>query len=225
MTSTIKKFVPYLSAEAAFLAFATDFKDYSMAHPGKPYLRCGPKDPTSTLRPREILCLAIAANVAMFLSGDTWTPGFYVTEDGSLLPEDTAHDGGIRCVDGTRTGAFMHFEQAMATEVAANATSDDIEGAIIHEVNRKSARGNEYVGNTGLMLLVDYNGMLGNLRQLAHDVSGSNYKAIYLICSTSPKLKDFVCVILKSPGDTLGPISIKFNSKDGIADVARLHAQ
>lgn len=139
-----------------------------------------------------------------------------------MLPEDEAHDGGIRCTSGSRTGAFMHFEQAMATEVAANAIPDDIEGAIIHEVNRKSNRGDDYVTKTGLLLFVDYNGVLGNLRKLAVDVSGSRYKAIYLICSTSPKLKDFVCVILKSPGDTLGPISVKFNRTDGVADVSRL---
>lgn len=42
------------------------------------------------------------------------------------------------------------------------------------------------------------------------------------ICSLSPKLKDFVCVILKSPGDTLGPISVKFDRTDGVAEVARL---
>jgi len=28
MTTTPKKFVPYLSAEVAFLSFANDFKDY-----------------------------------------------------------------------------------------------------------------------------------------------------------------------------------------------------
>lgn len=222
MTSP-KKFVPYLSAEVAFLSFATDFKDFVAANPSKPYLRSGPKDTSSTLRPREILGLAIAANVAMYLSGDTWVPGYFVAADGTQLPEDEAHDGGIRCTTGTRTGDFMHFEQAMATEVAADATPDDIEGAIIREASRKSARGDDYVGNTGLMLFVDYNGVLGDLRKLANDVSGSNYQAIYLICLTSPKLKDFVCVILKSPGDTLGPISVKFDRLDGVADVARLH--
>jgi hypothetical protein len=223
MTKFPKAFVPYISAEEAFLAFANDFKVYMAANPGKPYLRSGPKDSTSTLRPREILGVAIAANVAMFLSGDNWVPGFFVAADGSMLPEDEAHDGGIRCTSGPRAGTYMHFEQAMATEVAANATPDNIEDAIIHELNRKSERGDDYVGKTGLLLFVDYNGVLGDLRKLADDVSNNNYKAIYLICSTSPKLKDFVCVILKSPGDTLGPISVKFDRLDGVADVARLH--
>jgi hypothetical protein len=224
MASKPYKFAPYLSTEVAFLGFAIDFKDYVAANPGKSYLRNGPKDSISTLRPREILCLVIAANVAMFLSGDTWTPGYFVASDETQLPEDEAHDGGIRCTDGQKAGAYMHFEQVMATEIAANATPDDIEGAIIREVNRKSQRGEKYVGKTGLIIFADYNGVLGDLRQLARDVSGSNYKAIYLICSLSPKLKDFVCVILKSPGDTLGPISVKFDRTDGVADVSRLRA-
>jgi hypothetical protein len=223
MADRPKSFVPYLSAEVAFLGFANDFRDFIAAHPSKPYLRSGPKDSTSTLRPREVLGLAIAANVAMYLSGYTWVPGYFVAVDGTMLPEDEAHDGGIRCTSGPKAGSFMHFEQAMATEVARNATPDDIEGAIIHEVNRKSERGDEYVANTGLLLFVDYNGVLGDLRKLAQDVSGSSYKAIYLICSTSSKLKDFVCVILKSPGDKLGSIGVKFDRPDGVADVSRLH--
>lgn len=223
MTSS-KKFVPYLSAQVAFLSFATDFKDFLASKSGKPYLRSGPKDALSKLRPREILGLTIAANIAMYLSGDTWVPGYFVAADGTELPEDEAHDGGIRCTSGVRAGTFMHFEQAMATEVAADATPDDVEGAIIREANRKSARGTDYVGDTGLVLFVDYNGVLGDLRKLARDVTDSNYKVIYLIGSTSPKLKDFVCIILKSPGDTLGPINVKFNRSDGVADVSRLLA-
>lgn len=77
MSDTPKSFVPYLSAEVAFLGFANDFKDYIAANPGKPYLRSGPKDSVSTLRPCEVLGLAIAANVAIFLSGDTWVPGYF----------------------------------------------------------------------------------------------------------------------------------------------------
>lgn len=64
------KFFPYLSAEVAFLSFMTDFHDFIAQNPNKKaYLRIGPKDPKSDLRPREILCLAIMANVAMYESG------------------------------------------------------------------------------------------------------------------------------------------------------------
>jgi len=72
----------------------------------------------------------------------------------------------------------------------------------------KSKRGDDYVANTGLLLLVDLQRCARDLQQLARDVSDSNYKAIYLTkCSVSPKLKDFLCVILKSPGDTLGQLA------------------
>lgn len=223
MTNNSYKFVPYLSAEVAFLSFATDFKDYAAANPDKVYLRSGPKDSTSTLRPREILGLAIMANIAMYLTDETWVPGYFVAEDGTALPENVAHDGGIRCTSGNTTGSFMHFEQAMATEVAANATPDDIEGAIIHEVNRKSSRDDSYVGNTALLIFTDYTGELGNLKKLASDVSTSKYQTIYLICTTAP-LKDFVCVTLKSPGNEPRTISVKFDRPDGVANVARLQA-
>lgn len=63
---------PYISAEVAFLGFIEDFHKFNTNTPHKAFLRNGPKDPESGLRPREVLGIAIMANVAMFLSGDKW---------------------------------------------------------------------------------------------------------------------------------------------------------
>jgi hypothetical protein len=186
-------------------------------------LRNGPKESTSGLRPREILGLVIMANVAMFLSGDTWVPGWLVSADGKELPEDEAHDGAIRCTSGPRKGMYMHFEQAMATEVANDALPEDIEAVVLREATRKSDKGEEYVQDTALMLLVDYVGELSDLRRLAGTISKTPYKAIYLIGVISEQFKDFVCVTLKNPADTLGPIKLSFNRKDGKPDIARMH--
>jgi hypothetical protein len=216
------KFFPYLSTEIAFLSFMEDFNDFRAKHPNKVYLRSGQKDPTSSLRPRETLGTVIMANVAKFLSGDTWVPGWIVDEDGKPLPENIAHDGAIRSISGKRKGKFMRFEQVMATEVAADATPNSIEDAIIREATRKSAKGDDYVGENALVILADYVGQLSDLQKLAKDVSNSKFQAIYLLCMASPDFKDFICVILKNPADTLGPISVKFNRPDGVADVDRL---
>lgn len=217
------KIRPYLSPEVAFLGFIEDFRKFNVDSPGKVFLRSGPKDPESGLRPREVLGLAIMSNVARFLSGDEWTPGYLVNADGKELPEDVAHDGVILCTSGPRKNAMMHFEQTMATLRARNATPHDIEAAVLKEVGRKSGRGDQYVEGMALIIQVDYIGELGDLRKLAADVSSSSYKAIYLIALASEKLKDFVCVILKSPGDTLGPVSVNFNRSNGKPDVARKH--
>lgn len=217
-----KKLYPYVSTEIAFLSFIEDFKDFQEKKPNKIYLRDGPKDPMSGLRPREILGLIIMANLAMFLSGDVWVPGWLVAPDEKLLPEDIAHDGAIRCISGPREGKYMHIEQVMATEVANNASPEDIESAILREAKRKSSKGEKYVGNTALVIFVDYTGKLSNLRELSSNISESTYKAVYLIANLSEKLKDFVCVILKNPGDTLGPIKLEFNRSDGKPDIARL---
>jgi|GEM_PF-5538803 len=109
----------------------------------------------------------------------------------------------------------------MATSVARYATPHDIEAAVLKETDRKSKRGDKYVNGMTLVIMVDYNGELGDLKKLAIDISDSTYKAIYLIASASEKLKDFVCIVLKSPGDILGPLSVNFNRPDGKADVAR----
>lgn len=216
------KIYPYLSAEHAFLGFIEDFNEFNKNNPGKVYLRTGPKNPTSGLRPREILCLTIIANVAMFESGDQWVPGWLVDTNGNDLPENIAHDGIIRCVSGSRKGAFMHFEQAMATEVASDATPQEIEAAILKEANRKSSKGTEYVGGMALIIFVDYSGELSDLRKLSNSIYDSSYKTIYLIASLSGKIKDFVCVTLKNPADTHGPMSVKFDRPDGKANVARM---
>jgi hypothetical protein len=217
------KIRPYLSAETAFLGFIEDFRKFNTDSSRKVFLRNGPKDPESGLRPREVLGLAIMANVARFLSGDEWKPGYLVDADGKELPEDVAHDGVILCTSGPLKNVMMHFEQTMATLVARDATPYDIEAAVLKEVGRKSGRGDQYVEGMALVIQVDYIGKLGDLRRLAADVSSSAYKAIYLIALVSEKLKDFVCVILKSPGDTLGPISVNFNRTDGKPDVTRMH--
>jgi hypothetical protein len=217
------KIRPYLSASKAFLGFAEDFLEFRTNSSGGVFLRNGPKDPETDLRPREVIGLVIAANVAAFLSGDDWTPGYLVTAEGENLPENIAHDGLILCASGSRKNTFMHFEQTMATEVARDATPNSIEAAVLKEVGRKSSRNQGYIGNTGLIILVDYSGELNDLKKLAADVSGSPYKAIYLIAQTSDDFKDFVCVILKSPGDTLGPIHLSFKRTDGKPDISRLH--
>jgi hypothetical protein len=217
------KIRPYLSAEVAFLGFIEDFRKFNINSSQKVFLRNGPKDPESGLRPREVLGLAIMANVARFLSGDEWTPGYLVNTDGKELPEDVAHDGVILCTSGPRKNAMMHFEQTMATLVARDATPHDIEVAVLKEVGRKSGRGDQYVDGMALIIQVDYIGELGDLRKLAADVSSSAYKAIYLIALASEKLKDFVCVILKSPGDTPGPLSVNFNRRDGKPNIARMY--
>lgn len=222
MVSKKHKIKPYISTETAFLGFMEDFKAFIESNTGKAYLRTGPKDPTSDLRPREIIGLVIMANVAMFESKDTWVPGWLVDANGNQLPEDVAHDGVIYCTSGSRKGAFMHFEQAMATEVAADASPEDIEAAILREAKRKSNRDKKYVEGTALILLVDYAGELSDLRKLAGSISESAYEAIYLIGVASEKFKDFICVTLKNPLDTLGPISIKFDRRDGKPDVARM---
>jgi hypothetical protein len=74
-----------------------------------------------------------------------------------------------------------------------------------------------------LIILVDYAGTLGNLQKLARDISPNRYEAIYLIAVVSEAFKDLVCVTLKNPSDTLGPINVSFNRRDGVADVARMH--
>jgi hypothetical protein len=165
------------------------------------------------------------ANVAMFLSGDTWVPGWLVDASGKPLPEDIAHDGAIRCISGFRNGKYMHFEQAMATKVARNASPENIESAILREASRKSVKGIDYVGDTALLILVDYDGELSDLKKLSNDISETAYKAIYLIAILSEQLKDFVCVTLKNPADILGPIKLEFNRLDGKPDLARMTEQ
>jgi hypothetical protein len=215
------KIRPYLSAEKAFLGFIEDLNEFNTASPHRVFLREGPKDTESGLRPREILGLVIIANVAMFLTDDVWVPGYLIDHSGKELPEDVAHDGVIKCISGPQKGSMMHFEQALATSVAHHATPDDIEAAVLMEAGRKSEHGTNYTDGMALVVMVDYPGRLGDLRKLATDISDSNYKTIYLIANTSEKLKDFVCVILKSPGDTLGPIDVNFIRPDGKPDVKR----
>ncbi len=212
---------PYVSAETAFLGFVEDLNQYISASPRKTYLREGPKNKDSGLRPREILGLVIVANVAMFLSRDKWVPGYLTDVNGKELPEDVAHDGVIQCTSGPQKGSIMHFEQVMATSVARHATPEDIEAAVLFEAGRKSEHETKYIEGMTLIIMVDYAGELGDLRKLAADISGSDFEAIYLIANTSEKLKDFVCVILKSPGDILGPIDVSFNRSDGRPDVKR----
>ncbi len=215
------KIRPYLSAERAFLGFIEDLNEFNAVSLHKSFLREGPKDVESGLRPREILGLVIVANMAMFLTDDVWVPGYLTDVNGKELPEDVAHDGVIQCISGPRKGSIMHFEQALTTSLAHNAMPDDIEAAILMEAGRKSERGIKYTDGMALIVMVDYPGELSDLRKLAADISDSNYKTIYLIANTSEKLKDFVCVILKSPGDTLGSIDVNFNRPDGRPDIDR----
>jgi hypothetical protein len=217
------KFYPYISTEVAFLGFIEDFNNFNKNNNGKVYLRNGPKDPTSGLRPREILGLIIIANVAMFESGDEWVPGWLVDTDGKSLPERTAHDGVIRCTSGPRKGAYMHFEQTMATLKDKDASPHDIESAILRVASRKANEGEDYIRGTVLIILVDYVGRLKDLRKLSGSVSESPYSAVYLIGIISEQFRDFICVTLKSPSDKIGPIAVKFNRPDGIPDVARMY--
>lgn len=87
----------------------------------------------------------------------------------------------------------MRFEQVMVTEVAADASPSDIESAIINEVKRKSARDDSYVKGMALVVFIDYNGELKDLKQLSKDVSNSKYEAIYLISATKADLSEYVC--------------------------------
>src|SRR4051812_25480460 len=103
MITGTNKIRPYVSAEEAFLGFIEDLNKFTAtAKPGRSFLRDGPKDPESGLRPREVLGLAVMANVAMFLSDDSWVPGYLVDSDGGDLPERVAHDGVILCTSGPR---------------------------------------------------------------------------------------------------------------------------
>jgi hypothetical protein len=223
MAGENNKFYPYVSVEEAFLGFIENFKFFNESNPSKVYLRNGPKDTTSGLRPREILGLIVMASVATFESGDTWVPGWLVGSDGRPLPERAAHDGAIRCISGPREGAYMHFEQAMATLVAQDASPEDIESAILREAGRKSRKGVDYVSGTALIIFVDYVGRLSDLRKLSGNISESAYSAVYLIGAISEQFKDFICVTLKNPSDTLGPIGIKFNRPDGKPEVSRMY--
>jgi hypothetical protein len=225
-TSDGYMFRPYLSTEEAFLALMTDFRAFLAKFPNeasnRTFMHNGPNDPDSGLLPRELLGLVILANVAMFESGDIWVPGYMLTTKGNPLPQRKAHDGAIRCVSGPESGKYMRFEQTMATKRAGDATPEDIEGAILRAANRKSENGEDYVGETALIVLSDYIGELRDLRQLAIDAAQNSYKAIYLIAPMSEKFKDFVCVVLKNPADPLKPISVKFDRRDGVADVAMM---
>lgn len=221
MKVTNVKIRPYISAEEAFLGFVGDLRKFNIDFPKRVFLRDGPKDKESGLRPREVLGLTIMANVARFQSGDDWTPGYLVSTEGKELPEDIAHDGVILCVSGPRRNAMMHFEQTMATSVARHATPHDLAAAVLKEARRKSGRGDQYVGGMALIVMVDYDGELSDLRGLATNVSNLAYETIFLIACVSEKLKNFVCVILKSPGDTLGPLSVNFDRSDGKPDVTR----
>jgi hypothetical protein len=162
------------------------------------------------------------ANLAIFESRDSWVPCWLVDSDGNDLPEDVALDGAIRCTSGVKKNAYMRFEQIMATEVASDASPLEIETAVIKAVEKKSSRGHEYVDGISLIVFVDYSGELTNLRKLAKDINNYDYEAIYLVGRVSDDFKDFVCVTLKNPADRHGPVSIKFNRKDGKADVAIL---
>ena len=117
----------------------------------------------------------------------------------------------------------MWFEQVMATHKSRTATPDGIEEAILKEVGRKSSKGTDYgVDDMALIVFADYNGKLSDLRALSIAIQDATYKAIYLVAKISENAKDCVCVILKSPGDKLGPISVSFNRSDGKADVSRM---
>ena len=216
------KILPYTSVEEAFFHFIEKTRSFTSIR-GITLFHNGRDDTETGLKPRELFCLVVVANVANFLSGDTWAPGAIVDSDGSVLSGDIAHDGVIKCIDGRKKGQFMWFEQVLATSKDSNATPDDIEGAILRAANVKSSRGTDYgVDEMALIVFADYNGKLNDLRGLSNTVQGVAYKAIFLIAQISDSFKDCVCVIIKSPRDTLGPVRVSFNHPDGRADVARL---
>ena len=74
-----------------------------------------------------------------------------------------------------------------------------------------------------LIIFVDYDAKLSDLRKLSGSISVATYRAVYLIAVISQQLKDFMCVTLKNPSDKLGPVSVKFNRPDGKPDVSRMH--
>lgn len=216
------KILPYTSAKEAFLHFIEKSRSFTPSR-GNTVFHNGREDTETGLKPRELFSLAVVANVANFLSGDTWAPGAIVGSDGSVLSGDIAHDGVIKCIDGRKKGQFMWFEQVMATSRDANATPDDIKGAILRVASNKSSKGADYgVDEMALIVFADYSGELSDLRGLSKTINGVAYKAIFLIAKISENFKDCVCVILKSPEDTLGPIGVSFNHPDGQADIARL---
>lgn len=216
------KILPYTSVEEAFFHFIEDSRSFT-SNGSSSLFHNGRENAETGLKPRELFCLTVVANVANFLSGDTWTVGALVNSDGSILPGDIAHDGFIRCVKGTKEGQFMWFEQVMATRKSKDATPDDIEGAILRAANNKSSKGSDYgVDEMALIVFADYNGKLSDLKALSGDIQNVTYKAVYLIAKISENTKDYVCAILKSPVDTLGPISVSFNHPDGRADVERI---
>lgn len=216
------KILPYSSVEEAFLHFIESSRSFT-TNGSSTLFRNGRENPETGLKPRELFCLAIVANVANFLSDDTWTPGALVDSNGTALPGNIAHDGFIKCTDGRKKGQFMWFEQVMATFKDKDATPSNIEAAILTQANRKSLKGSDYgVDEMALIIFADYNGKLSDLRALSHEIQNLAYKAIYLIAKISGRHNDCVCVILKNPGDTLGPISVRFNHPDGRADVERM---
>lgn len=216
------KILPYTFVEEAFLHFIDNSRSFA-SNGSSSLFHNGRENPKTGLKPRELFCLAVIANVANFLSGDIWTPGALVDSAGSVLPGDIAHDGFIRCIDGTKEGQYMWFEQVMATRKSKDATPDDLERAILREANRKSSKGSEYgVDDMALIVFTDYNGKLSDLRALSGAIQNVAYTVVYLVAKISENTNDCVCVILKSPGDTLGPISVSFNHPDGRADVKRM---
>lgn len=215
------KILPYTSTEEAFIHFVSDSRNFT-SNGISTFLHNGREDPTTGLKPRELLCLVIVANVANFISGDIWVPGALVDSDNSLLPGDVAHDGFIKCVKGIKKDQYMWFEQVMATDKSKKASLDDIEGAILEEIRRKSSKGPSYGTEImTLIVMVDYCGNLSDLKALSISMKNVAYKAIYLVAQTKNP-KKYMCVILKSPGDTLGPISVSFSHPDGKADVSRM---
>lgn len=216
------KILPYTSAEEAFLHFIENSRSFA-SNGNSTLFHNGREDTKTGLKPRELFCLAVIANVANFLSGNTWTPAVLVDSNGSALPGDIAHDGFIKCIDGTKKNQFMWFEQVMATSKAKDATPDNIEAAILTEANRKSSRGSDYgIDEMALIIFTDYSGELNDLKALSREMQTLAYKAVYLIAKISESTNDCVCVILKNPSDMLGPISVRFSHPNGKADVERM---
>ncbi len=164
------------------------------------------------------------ANVANFLSGDTWTPGALVDSSGRIPQGNLAHDGFILCTVGAKKNQFMWFEQVLATFKDKSATPANIESAIHAQARRKSSKGSAYgVDDMALIILVDYSGELSNLTALSEKIQTVAYKAVFLIGQISGTFRDCVCVILKSPADIRGPIQVRYERPDGTADVSRLY--
>lgn len=183
----------------------------------------GREDPHTGLKPRELLGLIVVANLANYLSGDTWIVGSLIDKNGSLLSGDVAHDGLILCSGGAKKGQYIRFEQVMATDKDTRSNLTKIEEAVINQIKNKDSRGKGYgVDEMGLIVFVDYEGEISDLYKLSSEIYSLSYRLIYLVAKISKKNNHYACIVLKNPENKLGAYSVEFNSPDGSAEVSVL---